>query len=261
MNSCQAYAFKHRNRLTNLINDVWAWETVDETLVTARESRIDGLRRAAAPPCMCNGVWSAAVAESFMSNGIDPVALCTDVLNALHLGRSPTAPLLALAGALGGEGKSLFLKAFLSIYGDDNVFQPPDKSNFPLMGLSAGPKVAFLDEWRFVNPSVSFAQQCLWFDGSGVPVARPQNVRGAEGHFMYRGSAPVFITTKLDYLEALSRNAAVDPSTGRPYSAEASMLMRRMKVYPFMRRIAAPPATCYCARCFASLVLNQARVW
>ena len=39
------------------------------------------------------------------------------------------------------------------------------------------------------------------------------------------------------------------------------MLMRRLKVYPLMRRIAEPPATCYCARCFASLLLNQARAW
>ena len=92
-----------------------------------------------------------------MRNGVDPLALCTDVLKALHFGRSPTAPLLALAGALGGEGKSFFLKTLLSIYGEDNVFQPPDTSNFPLMGLSDGPKVAFLDEWRFVTPSVSFA--------------------------------------------------------------------------------------------------------
>ena len=97
------------------------------------------------------------MAESFMRNGVDPVAVCTDVLRALHFGRSPTAPLLALAGAPGGEGKSFFLKTFLSIYGEDNVFQTPDTSHFPLMDLSAGPKVAFLDEWRFENPSVSFA--------------------------------------------------------------------------------------------------------
>ena len=78
---------------------------------------------------------------------------------------------------------------------------------------------------------------------------------------MYRGNAPTFITTSLDYLEAMSRNAAVDPSRGRPYSAEAFMLVRRLKVYPPMRRIAESPATCCCARCFASLLLNQARAW
>eukprot|EP00973_Karenia_brevis_P008838 1197555-Karenia_brevis.AAC.1 len=81
----------------------------------------------------------------------------------------------------------------------------PEKSNFPLLGLETGPKVAFLDEWRFVNKSVSFGTQCLWHDGSAVPVSRPQNVPGVQGHFMYRGSAPVFVTGKLDDIENLQK--------------------------------------------------------
>ena len=82
------------------------------------------------------------MAESFMRNGVDPVAFCTDVLKALHFGRSPTAPLLAL-------------DILVDLW--RRQCPVPDTSNFPLMDLSAGPKVAFLDEWRFENPSVSFA--------------------------------------------------------------------------------------------------------
>ena len=119
-----------------------------------------------------------------------------------------------------------------------------------------GPKVAFLDEWRFVNKSVGFATQCLWFDGSAVPVARPQNGL-QKGHFMYRGSAPILVTGKLEDVENLAKHAAIDLATGRPASAEASMLHRRLKVYKYTQRIPKPPSTSYCGRCFAELVLSQ----
>ena len=116
--------------------------------------------------------------SSFLQNRIDVQTLCTDVLHALEHGRSETTPVIVLAGSSGGEGKSLFLKGLLNLFGEDMVFQLPEKSNFPLLNLEKGPKVAFLDEWRFVNKCVSFGTQCLWFDGSAVPVARPQNLPG-----------------------------------------------------------------------------------
>ena len=41
--------------------------------------------------------------------------------------------------------------------------------------------------------------------------------------------------------------------------AEASMILRRVKVYEFNARMAKPSATLqYCGHCFASLVLNKA---
>ena len=200
----QAYVWKHRARLSALIDDVWQWETVECSLTLAKEARLVTLQRAAAEPCACNGVWIGAVVQSFLMNGVDVKDLCTDVLTALTDGRSETTPVIVLAGALGGEGKSLFFKAFLALFGSDHVFQMPEKSNFPLLNLELGPKVAFLDEWRFVNKAVSFGTQCVWFDGSAVPVARPQNVPGKAGHFLYRGSAPIFVTGKLEDIEALA---------------------------------------------------------
>ena len=113
-------------------------------------------------------------------------------------------------------------------------------------------------EWR---PSgYRAATQRLWFDGSAVPCARPQNVPGMQVHFMYRGSAPIFATGKLDDIEELQKDGTVDPSTGKPLSSEASMLLRRLKVYPYRVRIPKPPSTCHCGRCFASLVLGQRAV-
>ena len=252
----QGYVWKHRARLSALINDVWQWETVDDTLATAKMSRLGALQQAAASPCTCGGAWLNAVVGSFVANAIDVRALCKDIVASLTVGRSETLPVPVLAGAMGGEGKSLLLKALASVYGAQHLLQIPEKTNFPLMGLEEGPKVAFLDEWRFVNKSVGFATQCLWFDGSAVPVARPQNGL-QKGHFMYRGSAPILVTGKLEDVENLAKHAAIDLATGRPASAEASMLHRRLKVYKYTQRIPKPPSTSYCGRCFAELVLSQ----
>ena len=56
-----------------------------------------------------------------------------------------------------------------------------------------------------------------------------------------------FITGKLDDLESLAKHVAVDADTGRPRNADASMLHRRLKVYPYTVRIRKPAKTCYCA--------------
>ena len=188
--------------------------------------------------------------------GVDGAQLCRDILAALQDGRCESAPLIVLAGARGGEGKSLFLKALFSVYGLDHVFSCPDAGNFPLMELP-GRKIAFLDEFRFNNGIVSYATQCQWFDGSTFSITRPQNMPGASGHYQYRGSAPIFVTTKLADIEKLEEWAADDPQTGVPKSAEASMILRRLKVYRFERRIPKPPPKLpFCGHCFANLVLN-----
>ena len=41
---------------------------------------------------------------------------------------------------------------------------------------------------------------------------------------MYKGSAPIFVTTKLADLEKLQYYSQLDPSTGVPWDADASML-------------------------------------
>jgi hypothetical protein len=103
----------------------------------------------------------------------------------------------------------------------------------------------------------------LWYDGSGVPIVRLQNVPGQSGHLLYKGSAPIFATTGLDRLQALAHLASVDPSTGKPTGSNASMIMRRLKVYSFRVGVGKPQPPSghnkvpYCARCFSRMVLGQ----
>ena len=253
----QDYLWKQRAQLPGLIDDIWSWHDMKETLAKDRMTRVEALHKAADSSCVCQGRWLVAVMGAFMKNGIDVKALCQDVYNLLKAGRSPDAPILVLAGLLGGEGKSIFFKALISLFGEEQVFGCPAPGNYPLLGLMDS-KVCFWDEWRFSTEVIPWAIQCLLYDGSTVTVNRPQNVKVQIGHAKYTGSSPVFVTTKLADMRRLEKWAALDPSTGAPYDADASMILRRCKVYPFTKRIDKPtPGLPYCKRCFAELVVSQ----
>lgn len=251
----QQFLFKHRARIPGLVDDIWKWENVEANLATARLTRMEAIRNAAQGNCVCNGVWKQHVMQSFALNGIDKQALLQDILAAMETGRCESTPVIVLAGARGGEGKSMFLKGLLPLLGDRHVFKGPVPGNFPLVDLP-GKKVVFLDEWRFDQTLLSFATQCLWYDGSSVSVARPQNVAGTSGHYSYKGSAPIFVTTKREDLIHLEAWAADRLDTSTPWDANASMLFRRLKVYHFTKRIPKPPKMKTCARCFAELLLS-----
>ena len=253
----QNFVFKHRHRIPSLIEDIWAWERVEEEVAARRRSAVEDLRAAAAKQCVCNGEWLKLVMQSFIMNQINIAELCHDVYQSLAQGRGPTVPVVVLAGAMGGEGKSVFFKALREVYGKHRVFPAPVAGNFPLIGIP-GKKIAFLDDWRFNAAVLPYSLQCLWYDGSAVPVARPQNVPGAAGHLIYEGTAPIFATTKLQDLELLSEKAAPNPETGMPMDGDASMLLRRLKVYSFRHRAPKPQQSVpYCPTCFAKLVLAQ----
>ena len=84
----------------------------------------------------------------------------TDTHESLERGRGPDRKVVVLAGALGGEGKSLLLKPLERVFsGDGLVFGTPGKTNFPLLGLETA-KVAFLDEWRLDPTVMSCSAQC-----------------------------------------------------------------------------------------------------
>ena len=106
-----------------------------------------------------------------------------------------------------------------------------------------------MDEWRFDTSIISWATQCVLYDGSPVPITRPQNVPSNTGHVLYRGPAPVLVTGKLSDVERLGEAAAVNAVTGQPRDAEASMIRRRFKVYPFRTRVPKlEPKVPYCGR-------------
>ena len=150
----------------------------------------------------------------------------------------------------------MFLKALLEVYGHKHVFLGPEVGTFPLVDLP-GKKVVFLDEWRFDQTVLRFATQDQWFDGSAMRINRPQNVPGVCGHMQYRGMAPIFITTKLGDIARLRQLAADNPATGSPFCSEASMLLRRLKIFEFDTRIPKPPKTIQtCGSCFANILLE-----
>lgn len=251
------FLFKHRARLNGLIDDIWKWQNVKEDLGHARLSGLQTLHKAVSKPCVCRGVWAHHVRVSFRLNGINAEELCCDILHSIESGRCESVPVIVLAGARGGEGKSLFLKALYAVFGEENVFSTPEKGNFAMVELP-GKKAAFLDEWRFNDKVLSYAAQCLWFDGSTVTINRAQNVQGMTGHLAYRGTAPIFATGRLTDIQALAALAADNPATGTPFDSDASMLYRRLKVYPFTQRIPKPPPkTPFCGHCFAYCLLNK----
>ena len=254
----QAFLFKRRHLLPALIDSIWQWETISDSLGDACRSRVDTLRLAAQGPCRCGGFWPVIVVKSAIANAIDLKELCCDVFKALQAGRAETTPVVVLAGAQGGEGKSFFLKPLLLMFGDDFVFPSPEPGTFPLLDLP-GKMVVFLDDWRFNKSVLPYETQCRWYDGSVLRVQRPQNQTGLTGHVVYRGSAPIFATTKLDDIERLERLSAINPVTDAPHDTNASMCFRRLKVYKFRVRIQKPVKQIpYCPACFAQLVLSQA---
>ena len=253
------FRLDRRDQLKSLINSIWKWETVGQTLAEAQMPRLAFLDAASKSDCVCSSHWATHVTASFIANGISVADLCTDVYNSLKNGRVEVTPVLVMAGARGGEGKSLFFKGLNAVFGDDNVFHTPEPGNFPLMDL-VGAKIAFLDDWRFDCEVLPFATQCRWYDGSAVTISQPQNRQGTAGHLKYTGDAPIFATTKLDDMEKLEKLAADDPRTGKPSNVNASMCFRRLKIYAFRTKIAKPPVYIrFCRRCFADLVLSQAR--
>ena len=186
------YLFKNRAKLNNLIDDTWRWERIDDVVSAISRTRLEAMAAARASTCTCRGEWLNVVVSSAIQNHINLAELCYDVRTSLERGRSESTLVIVLAGSVGGEGKSVFLKGLFSVFEEPGfVFVAPDKGNFPLVDLPSA-KVCFLDEFRFDPRVVSYALQCLWFDGSAVPITRPQNVAGVSGHCLYKGSAPIF---------------------------------------------------------------------
>ena len=124
----------------------------------------------------------------------------------------------------------------------------------------AAKKIAFLEDLRFDAGVLPYATQCRWYEGSTVRAPRPQNQTGVTGHCTYQGTAPIFATTKYDTILLLERLSMLNPTTGLPHNVKASMCYRRLKVHVYRTRVVSPGSQIpYCGRCFAGLVLGQAR--
>ena len=213
-----AFVFKIRARLPKLIDDIWRWDGIREAAEFAKLTRMGILQNAAHTSCCCNGRWLAFASDICFANGIDVKKLGETVKQSLERGRGPSTPAVTFAGLAGGEGKSFLLKGLTAVYGVNEMFFTPQHASFPFLGLETA-RVVFLDDFRFMHSVVPVGTQCLWFDGSPLPVAMPQNQPGSTGNDIYRGDAPIFITTKLQDIDDLEQAG----------DGDASMILRRLE--------------------------------
>ena len=110
-------------------------------------------------------------------------------------------------------------------------------------------RVVLLDEWRFSSDAIPLATPLLWYDGRPFVVTRPQNRVGIKGHLLYRGTAPIFVTTKQDYFDAISKEVARAEAND-----EASEYTYKFTVKADLPRGNTIKA---CARCFSQVVLHN----
>ena len=253
------FAFRNRARLSTLIDDVWSWETVDDTLLRVSTTRVERLAQACGFSCVCGGAWPDAAASVLARNRIDPGKFWHSLYMSLHDGRREDKPVMTCVGRRGGEGKSFLFSPLPPVYGADMVQATPQKGNYPLMDLEFK-RVVVLDEWRFNDAVLSVATQLLWLEGKPILLTLPQN-QGVSGHHLYMGGAPIFITTKEEYLGPLVKEA--ERAERLNEASEATMLLRRLQLFNFHVKLDLPrgakiPA---CASCFARLVVHHASAY
>ena len=99
--------------------------------------------------------------------------------------------------------------------------------------------------------------QLVWMEGKPVAIARPQNNSMYEGHLMYRGTAPVFVTCKEKEMNPILQAAEQAIRAGTP--TDATMLLRRMRRYHLALPLPVPQDTHVpeCCCCFAKLILEN----
>ena len=251
----QQLAFKLRHKLSALIDEVWSWETVADTLALVGQSRWDRFLQVAREPCLCSGAWRQWAEWSLQSNGLDATALCQHVAGCIQAGRDESVPLVVCVGRFGGEGKSFFLAPLRNIYGPDFVQDAPQPGNFPLLGLEKK-RVVILDEWAFGSDIIPFSTQLMWFEGKAFPITRPQN-KDFSGHCRYAGKAPIFITCKESDIAPIVGRAHAAMTAGMP--SQDSMMIRRLRLYHFTVQLPIPKGqhVYECGSCFARLVLQR----
>ena len=249
-----SYAFKIRHKLKGLIDDVWAFETVEDSIRAGSMTRLARLQEAAAQQCGCGGAWKRQAEAVFRNNHLDPREFCTHIHRALAIGRGPAMKVLVLAGQYGGEGKSFLLAPLRSIFGSD-LQDTPQPGNFPLLGLEEK-CVVLLDEWVFNEDVLRLGTQLLWFEGKPFPVVQPQNQGGASGHVLYKGTAPIFVTAKARDMLHLQTAAESARRSGQP--SAHTMLLRRLKVYLLWAPtpVSGDDTIPDCGVCFSRMVLH-----
>ena len=85
---------------------------------------------------------------------------------------------------------------------------------------------------------------------------RPQN-KEYEGHLLYKGTAPIFVTCAQKELEPIDTRARATAAAG--HASHDTMLMRRLNNCSLSAKLPMPLG-CHveeCGRCFAQLLLEH----
>lgn len=247
-------AWRMRARLPGLIDDVWTWETVSDDLVLLGQSRQERFHAAASGQCVCGGAWRQCAEYVLLANGLDAQQLCGDIYRAIVYGRHENLPVLCLVGKFGGEGKSFLFAPLKKIFGVQHVQVTPQPGNFPLVGLETK-RCVILDEWDFNGQVVPLSTQLLWFEGKAFPITRPQN-KDYDGHVLYQGSAPIFVTCKEKVMAPICQRAQLASSQNQ--ASQDTMLLRRLKLYWLSQKLPLEPGTVVqeCPACLGQMVLH-----
>ena len=160
-----------RQKLPAIIDDVWEWEHVDESLALLAKSRAERFADVLSQPCVCQGAWRHCAEWALQANGVDRARFCGLLWQSLRDGRSEHAPVVVLMGRHGGEGKSLILSPLREIFGEEHVQASPQPGTFPLLGIETK-KIALLDEYTFDTEILPLGTQLLWFEGKSFPVTK-----------------------------------------------------------------------------------------
>ncbi|CAK0821820.1 unnamed protein product, partial [Prorocentrum cordatum] len=220
-----AWMFKNEHVLEKIIDKAWAWMNVDSFLEDSTKPVMQQVTEALRTPCVCGGRWLQHVRESLSMNRIDAPDRRSSILMSLKHGRCEAAPVVALAGRFGGDGKCLLFSAARPLFGGEHA------------------KAAVLDEWMFIDGNLP---------GKPAPITMPQNQHA--GHRVSMGSAPMSVICPEAALAGLSSESSQRPQ------GQAGMLLLRLQLYLFIVPIPKPPAPklAPCPRCFSTLVTSEA---
>ena len=128
-------------------------------------------------------------------------------------------------------------------------------SNFSLSGLGLK-KVCPLEEWDFKGSTLPRSFQFIWMEGKPVAITTPQNDQGGKvSHKLHQGIAPIVITTKGEHIQPLQDEARAAELQDQP--SEAFMLLRRLRVFHFMKKAKPDVKATPCPRCFSRFVQDN----
>ena len=119
--------------------------------------------------------------------------------------------------------------------------------------------IALLDDWRFDETVLPISAQLLWHEGKPLPLTRPQNQQSYVGHFLYKGGAPIFITTNEEDFAKTEASAEWAIENNQP--SQHTRLLQRLTTYKLSVPTPVPHDVDIfeCPTCFARMIEQHSR--